>query len=228
MTKRNLIDSIKSTDVLPDPPFRQIIVGASTSGKTNLLINFLLYFYNGVFERIYIFSPTFYKDELWRAIHIPPDRVKLGYEEEELKKVLEEIEEVEIDTGGECLIIFDDCGEDGSNKASQKNEMARMINTISHSNCSIFRLNQMFTQLDGCSLCNADMVHVFSLLRKQDVDLFHKNFGLYYPRQTIELLKDTTNTTEASKRKFLSVKRDLGKYIYFANLKPVDRDGYID
>ena len=220
---RKLIDTIKNSDVLPEPPFRQVIVGPSTSGKTTLLINFLLYFYKDTFSKIYVVSPTFYKDILWRSLDDEDFDITpiIDYDIESVKKAIDEIE----DEDGECLIIFDDVGEDYTNKSSQKNDIARLTNTIMHTNCSIIRLHQTFTQLDGTTLSNVDMLHTFALLRKKERDQFHDNFGLFELKNTKELLKDTTNTISESERRFLSVKRKLGKYIYFKNLKKID-DGY--
>ena len=39
-------------------PFRSIILGSSGSGKTILLQNMIIDIYKGLFERIYIFSPS--------------------------------------------------------------------------------------------------------------------------------------------------------------------------
>ena len=55
-------------DVAPKVPFRALITGPSGSGKSNLLINFILDIYKGVFERIYIWSPSINVDSIWLPV----------------------------------------------------------------------------------------------------------------------------------------------------------------
>ena len=53
-------------DVAPKVPFRALITGPSGSGKSNLLINFILDIYRGVFERRYIWSLNV--DTIWLPV----------------------------------------------------------------------------------------------------------------------------------------------------------------
>ena len=45
-------------DVVGKLPTRSIICAPSCGGRTNLLVNLILYMYRGCFSRIYIFSPS--------------------------------------------------------------------------------------------------------------------------------------------------------------------------
>ena len=50
-------------------PFRSIILGSSGSGKTILLQNMIIDIYKGLFERIYIFSPSIEVDyQTWLPV----------------------------------------------------------------------------------------------------------------------------------------------------------------
>ena len=55
-------------EVAPKVPFRALITGPSGSGKSNLLMNFILDIYRGVFERIYIWSPSINVDTIWLPV----------------------------------------------------------------------------------------------------------------------------------------------------------------
>ena len=58
----------ETTESAPKVPFRALITGPSGSGKSNLLINFIFDIYTGVFERIYIWSPSINVDTIWLPV----------------------------------------------------------------------------------------------------------------------------------------------------------------
>ena len=51
--------------MVPQVPFRSIVLGPSGSGKTILLQNMILDIYRNCFSRIYIFSPSIEVDSTW-------------------------------------------------------------------------------------------------------------------------------------------------------------------
>ena len=53
---------------LPDTPIRGLLVGPSGSGKTVVLVDLLLRFFKGAFERIYVFSPSVNIDSAWTPV----------------------------------------------------------------------------------------------------------------------------------------------------------------
>ena len=55
-------------EVAPKLPFSQIITGPSGSGKGILLQSMILDIYRGVFERIYIWSPSISVDSNWTPV----------------------------------------------------------------------------------------------------------------------------------------------------------------
>ena len=67
--------SLKEYDVkqsrysmVPQIPFRSIVLGPSGSGKTILLQNMILDIYRNCFSRIYIFSPSIEVDSTWLPV----------------------------------------------------------------------------------------------------------------------------------------------------------------
>ena len=64
-------------EMVPQIPFRSIVLGPSGSGKTILLQNLVMDVYKNCFARIYIFSPSINVDMTWQPVK--------GYIEEKLK-----------------------------------------------------------------------------------------------------------------------------------------------
>jgi ABC-type oligopeptide transport system ATPase subunit len=54
--------------MVPQVPFRSIVLGPSGSGKTILLQNMILDIYRDCFSRIYIFSPSIEVDSTWLPV----------------------------------------------------------------------------------------------------------------------------------------------------------------
>jgi len=54
--------------LLPKPPFRMIFNGPSGSGKSRLAKYLLLRHYTGIFDKVYLFCPTFYEDQTLRDL----------------------------------------------------------------------------------------------------------------------------------------------------------------
>ena len=55
-------------EMVPQVPFRSIVLGPSGSGKTILLQNMILDIYKDCFSRIYIFSPSIDVDSTWLPV----------------------------------------------------------------------------------------------------------------------------------------------------------------
>ena len=53
---------------VPRVPYRAMIVGPSGSGKSCLLVNFILDIYRGVHDRIFIWSPSIHVDSIWLPV----------------------------------------------------------------------------------------------------------------------------------------------------------------
>ena len=49
-------------------PFRSFLLAPSKSGKTTLIAHLILKTYRNAFERIYIWSPSIYRDPAWKPV----------------------------------------------------------------------------------------------------------------------------------------------------------------
>ena len=81
-------------------PIRSVLLGPSGSGKTILLQNMILDIYKGLWERVYIFSPSIHVDHSWehvrtflnKTIQVSDDEPKLfydNYDPESLSEIIE-------------------------------------------------------------------------------------------------------------------------------------------
>ena len=55
-------------DVVPSTPCRIVLSSPSGSGKTVLLVDMLTRIYAGCFERIFVWSPSFWTDSIWSVV----------------------------------------------------------------------------------------------------------------------------------------------------------------
>jgi len=105
-----------SQGILPTHPFRAYIVGASGSGKSNLLISLLSRtdMYKDYFDKIFILSPTANKlDDSYKILNLDDDSYFDPQNGTELLKVIESIQKKNINKIGigkapKVLIVMDD------------------------------------------------------------------------------------------------------------------------
>jgi len=101
------------------PPFRMALIGASKSGKTNLLMNYLRPCYYGgdkkkgiknCFDRIIVFSPNLGMDSTSRALHhlCDPQDIHMTYNDRILDDLLEQQKSVDSEVRDKVLLILDD------------------------------------------------------------------------------------------------------------------------
>jgi len=86
--KVNTQKTFNVNPVLLEPPFTQLLVAPTKSGKSVLICNLLLNinFYKDVYDEIYFISPTVYIDHTLKAIAEDDEIIKI-HEEEDLDKI---------------------------------------------------------------------------------------------------------------------------------------------
>jgi len=81
-------------------PIRSVLLAASGGGKTVLIQNMIMDIYKGLFERVYIFSPSIHVDHTWisvkeylkNAINLKEDEPEMYYDHydpEALEQIIE-------------------------------------------------------------------------------------------------------------------------------------------
>ena len=135
--------------VIPSHPFRTYIIGASGSGKTNLLLNLLTRdgYYKDYFDRVFVISPTALNlDKSYQELE-----KKTKYENgknlfyfdcdtEVLKSILDLQEEEK--KQNKVLVIMDDVA--SYTKFCRSPELLKFSVMSRHYNCSCFLLSQAF------------------------------------------------------------------------------------
>ena len=150
-SNKNKIKQCKLAEmgVLMKHPFRCYIVGASGSGKTNLMLNLLTRdgFYKNWFDRVFVISPTALSlDESYKALEKntkyknQKDLLFLPCEVEALQAILDVQEQEE--KAKKTLVILDDIVSHGAFVRS--NELLQFAVMSRHYNISLFILSQAF------------------------------------------------------------------------------------
>lgn len=94
---------------LPKHKQHMLICGGTMSGKTNLIANLLIKFYKNQFDRVYVFSPSYYGDILPQVIKLPKDQVFETYSDSKLKEIMDyQKKQIKKGKPEHSLIIFDD------------------------------------------------------------------------------------------------------------------------
>lgn len=177
-------DRIKK-DVLSNLPMRVPVIGPSDlSGKTTLIINFLMrpynkhdhdgrHFYRNDFksENIYIVCGSGEGDAKWTALiegrEIPDSNVYDHYDEGELRDLLEMLKEEHLERKEEgepvehTLIILDDCAFTGDLKAKRNGFISEVFCNARHHFVSIILTAQDYTQISTTARRNSSMVVAF-------------------------------------------------------------------
>lgn len=128
-------------DGLPAHPFGLGIIGGSGHGKTNLLLNILLRWFNDFFHRIFICSASWDTDDAYTILHgkIPEEQVctDITLVDEFVEDVYQQQADPENNKSRRCLLVFDDFGVQ-TKKIKSLNSLARSR----HSNMSIILISQ--------------------------------------------------------------------------------------
>ncbi len=101
------------------PPFRCALIGASKSGKTNLLMNYLRPCYYGgskkdniknCFDRIVVFSPNLGMDSTSRALHnlCDPQDIHMTYSDKIIQGLIDQQSNTDSEVRDKVLLILDD------------------------------------------------------------------------------------------------------------------------
>lgn len=103
-------------NILPQPPFRLILVAPSSSGKTTLINNILTrseFGYNKLFKKnVFLFSPSIKYDDALDKLGVKDDNTRSHYDEKFINEIVEDQKEV-INKHGKnkaphILMLFDD------------------------------------------------------------------------------------------------------------------------
>ena len=157
---------------------RLIVVGASSSGKTNWLINALVK-PQLKYEKLYIYSKNldqpkykFLKKEIENTENLIGDGYKIL---EAFENTLDNLIELEdLDPKYQNLLIIDDFPI--LNK-KEKEKVAKLYTQIRHKNGSVIYLQQLYFQLDRAIRNNLSHIVLFNNKNKKEVELLAREIG---------------------------------------------------
>jgi GTPase SAR1 family protein len=199
---------------LPEPNFRLAIIGASGSGKTYGLIAIMQKYMKGIFDRIYLFSPTadIKESNPWDELGLDQDRIHTEYNEQLIHNIIdEEREKKQLGVDSKTLIILDDLAD--VIHAKRNNMITKIIVKVRHY-CSIVLISQKWNLLQPTIRLNCNHLFIYpckdrdelkSLKQCCDCNDFEKMF------------KHATKKREGDKiNSFLNINRDTNQF--FRNL----------
>ena len=196
--------------VLAPTPCRYLIVGPSGSGKSVLLVDFLVRLYKHAFQRVYVFSPSVHIDSAWKPVFkyvektlgVDSEREPWAFDEwddEKLKEIVSTqaavIKEQKRQKAGKELygiaIIVDDFADDPRIMASRAGAAAggSMLNTLlvrgRHMQISTFMSVQKMRLAGSILRVNAQAMCIFRLRNRLELDAIVEELSAVYDKNTL-------------------------------------------
>ena len=196
--------------VLAPTPCRYLIVGPSGSGKSVLLVDFLVRLYKHAFQRVYVFSPSVHIDSAWKPVFkyvektlgVDSEREPWAFDEwdvEKLKEIVSTqaavIKEQKRQKAGKELygiaIIVDDFADDPRIMASRAGAAAggSMLNTLlvrgRHMQISTFMSVQKMRLAGSILRVNAQAMCIFRLCNRLELDAIIEELSAVYDKNTL-------------------------------------------
>ena len=196
--------------VLAPTPCRYLIVGPSGSGKSVLLVDFLVRLYKHAFQRVYVFSPSVHIDSAWKPVFkyvektlgVDSEREPWAFDEwddEKLKEIVSTqaavIKEQKRQKAGKELygiaIIVDDFADDPRVMASRAGAAAggSMLNTLlvrgRHMQISTFMSVQKMRLAGSILRVNAQAMCIFRLRNRLELDAIIEELSAVYDKNTL-------------------------------------------
>ena len=198
------------SEILPSLPCRGIVLGPSGSGKTVVLVDLILRHYRGLFERIYIFSPSVNLDSTWlpvrKYIEEEPgvdqkeepsffdvwDASALKDIYETQVQVIQEMKKRKLKTLSNILIVVDDFADDPTimHRQGGYTSGGSMLNTLfvrgRHSHISTIVSTQKLRLIGTTIRVNAQFLLVWRLRNRLELQALLEELSAVYPVKTLE------------------------------------------
>lgn len=221
----------KSTTVLLKPPFRFLIVARSQQGKTTLLIKLLNNYWINMFNKVYIFCPTYKNDAKWGLIdpYIKKGIVSV-YTNFSIKRVKAihkaSSKIVETNPDYHVLIIFDDCtGKNDYKVDGDKGYLNILSCSGNHSNISQIHCIQKLTQVTRTMRLQTEGLITFYIQNEPEIKALHSEFGTGSSKLFRRLLHHCTEKPFH----FLYIKmQGPGPSKYFHNFDMIDVNKFME
>ena len=169
---RNEWPEMKGGHMFEPHPFRAILVGASSSGKTVCAVNFVCKIFAEFFDDIILHSPNANSDPEWASAFIKPENMRDDFDREHLmsfyNKGREEVEREGRSKAKKWLYIMDDKAAD--HDAMRSKELATMYTTIRHRGGSIMVIAQKWKLVAPTARTNANIIIFYAMANQGEVE----------------------------------------------------------
>lgn len=206
-------------------PFRAIVSGDSSSGKTTFSLNCLNKWHRKYFDELWVWSPNYHIDSSWRALTWKPTHVFTEFNEADVEK-LHHQQRTAIDTKGvlgskKVLVLIDDMLND---RDAMQSKSMEVFNTIGrHLNISTMVLVQKLNKLSLTSRTNASNLFLFhsSNLKESKAIVDEQCSQLLIPEYFLKMYNEATTR---HKYGFLSINHQADpKDVYRYDLTDIQR-----
>jgi len=164
----------KLNPLLPKPPFRWSIAGASFSGKSTMICNLFRKDFYGKFwkkNHIFVFSPTAHLDDKLKEC-IPSNNFYDEFDPSILQEIYDEQDAIKRTFGknklDHILIILDDML--GSDAFQNKSIITKYIHKTRHYRVSFIYSVQKYTGLSRNIRLNSDVISIFRCTNFGEID----------------------------------------------------------
>jgi hypothetical protein len=198
-------------------------VARSQSGKTSLLIRLIKHKWAPLFNKIYIFCPTYSLDKKWSEIDIFVKSGKVNVYGTVKQKILGSIWQKSADRkiqddNYKTLVVFDDCmGQKDFKTNSDEGIVNKLVCKGNHANISTVWSIQKLTMCSTIMRSQVEGIVVF-FCQEKELKILHQEFGTGSLKWFRKLVESATSRPYAS----LFINRQgSGKPRYFCNFKEI-------
>ena len=196
---------------LPDLPSNFVLAAPTASGKTQIIMNLLLRYYQGMFARIWIFCPSIkldpqfkplleYLDKMTDQQKEPTyfeefDAAKVGHILDEQRAIVESCRQRKVKPPQVCIILDDlaDHGDILSNRRGGRSG-GSWLTTLAcrgrHLACTWIVSTQKLNLLGTVLRANTRTLCVWRLRSQKETDLLCEELSGYYPKDVCQDLLD--------------------------------------
>lgn len=155
------------------PPFVMYVAAPRGSGKTHLLVNLMIQpkFYRNMFNKVYIFCPTYYKDSKYAHLNLPEHQVFTEYSNETLEDIIEHC-----NPKHQTLVIFDDCmAETDFKNNNNDNPLNKLAVRGRHDGISIIVITQKTTGTSTIVRSQSDGLIIFNCRSQAEIKAIYED-----------------------------------------------------
>ena len=211
--------------------FSMLICGASGSGKTTLLYSIMSkgkkkgvrQSYKGVFNRVYIISPTMAKSSIKNDPFktIPEDQIWRSLTKDALDELDEKLDDNRAD-GLNSIVILDDVGSQLRKSAAIDKKLTSMIQNRRHQYCSYITLLQRFRDA-GTGIRN-NLSHFISFRPKNMPEMMAISSELfpYDNKKNMQILNHIFETDNNYAFIFVDMSlKKTNKFLFYSGFNPL-------